>query len=220
MKKYKAFLFDFDGTIINTNDFIVDSWKYVSDMVFGEMRFDIDYLASFFGTPLDYAVDETRKDYGIEGYTTAELCEIYRDYQRNNQDKFGEPFPGISEVLPLLKEKGALLGIVTSRTKHTTLKALERNGLAAYFDAFIAEEDTDIHKPFPEPCLLCCEKLGVSPAESLMIGDSRHDIECGNNAGADSALVAWSFCQKAEGLEGISKPTLVLEKAEDLLQMV
>ena len=220
MKKYKAVLFDFDGTLLDTNEFIINSWRAVSDEVFGEMRFDLGYLASFFGTPLEYAAEETRKAYGIEGYDYAQICEIYRAYQRNNPDKFGIPFEGIPELLPALKEKGVKLGIVTSRTRQTTIDALARNGLYEYFDAFIASEDTDIHKPLPEPCLICCEKLGISPEDALMVGDSKYDVACGNNAGCGSALVSWSFAQKAEGLEGVEKPDYIIEKAEDILKLV
>ncbi len=220
MKKYKAVLFDFDGTLIDTNDFIIGSWRAVSEEVFGEMRFDLDYLASFFGTPLEYAAEETRKDYGIEGYDYKDICRIYRDYQKNNQDKFGKPFEGVTELLFALKEKGIKLGVVTSRLRKTTIDALERNGIASCFDAIIGEEDTDIHKPLPEPCLICCERLGVDPADALMVGDSRYDIECGNNAGCGSALVSWSFAQKAEGLEGVSKPDHLIDKAGDILDLV
>ena len=221
MKKYKAVLFDFDGTLIDTNGFILDSWKYASQKIFGEeeMRFDPAYLATHFGTPLEFAVEETIRDYGIEGYSVAEVCALYREYQKNNQDKFGVPFPGIAELLPALKERGVKLGIVTSRTRQTTIDALARNGLDVYFDAFIAEEDTEIHKPLPEPCLFCCRKLGVDPGDALMVGDSKWDVACGNNAGCGSALVSWSFAQKAEGLEGVEKPDYVIEKAEDILDL-
>ncbi len=220
MKKYKAVLFDFDGTLLDTNQFIIDSWRTVSEAVFGEMRFDIAYLASFFGTPLESAMERTLKDYKIDCYTVEEACRIYRRYQSENQDKFGVPFEGIPELLSALKEKGLKLGIVTSRLKKTTVDALARHGLDKYFDVFIAEEDTDIHKPLPEPALLCCERLGVAPEDALMVGDSKWDIACGNNAGCGSALVSWSFAQKAEGLEGVEKPDYVIEKAEDILLLV
>ena len=220
MKKYKAVLFDFDGTLIDTNNFIINSWKYVSDKIYGKMMFDVKYLATHFGTPLEFAAEETIKEYGIEGYDYVEICRIYREYQANNQDKFGIPFEGIPELLKGLKEKNVLVGIVTSRLRQTTIDALERNGIYKYFDAVIGEEDTAIHKHLPEPCLICCERLGVSPEDSLMVGDSKWDIECGNNAGAGSALVSWSFAQSLEGLEGVSKPDYYIEKAEDILKLV
>ena len=220
MKKYKAVLFDFDGTLLDTNQFIIESWRTVSEAAFGEMRFDVDYLASYFGTPLDHAMEKTLEDYGIDCFTVEEACRIYRGYQRANPERFGIPFEGIPELLPALKEKGIKLGIVTSRLRQTTIDALARHGLDRYFDVFIAEEDTDIHKPLPEPALLCCERLGVAPEDSLMVGDSKWDIACGNNAGCGSALVSWSFAQKAEGLEGVEKPDYVIEKAEDILGLV
>ena len=220
MKKYKAVLFDFDGTLIDTNEFILNSWKAVSDAVNGGKPFDTVFLAKYFGTPLEFAVEETIKHYGLKGCDARELTEIYRGYQRNNQDKFGVPFEGIPELLKALKERDIKLGIVTSRLRQTTIDALARHGLDKYFDEFIAEEDTSIHKPLPEPCLICCERLGVAPEDALMVGDSKHDVACGNNAGAGSALVSWSFAQKLEGLEGVEKPDYFIEKAEDILELV
>ena len=220
MKKYKAVLFDFDGTLIDTNEFIINSWREVSKAVFGEMRFDIKYLASYFGTPLESAIEQTIKDYGIEGHSVEEICGIYRGYQRNHLDQFGVPFKGIPELLKALKDRGIKTGIVTSRTRQTTIDAMKRNGLDEFIDVYIAEEDTNIHKPLPEPCLICCERLGVEPKDALMVGDSRWDVACGNNAGCGSALVKWSFAQKAEGLEGAEKPDYVIEKAEDILELV
>ena len=217
MKKYKAFLFDFDGTLIDTNGYIIDSWTYASEKIFGEMRFDVSFLATNFGTPLEYAVEDTINEYGIEGYTVEEVCALYREYQQKNPGKIGKAFEGIPELLKGLKEKGVKIGIVTSRTKQTTVDALVLNGIDKYFDRIISVEDTEIHKPLPEPCLLCCEKLGVDPSEALMIGDSKWDIACGNNAGCGSALVSWSFAQKDEGLEGVEKPDYVIEKAMDLM---
>ncbi|MBO4818718.1 MAG: HAD-IIIA family hydrolase [Firmicutes bacterium] len=219
MKKYRAVLFDFDGTLIDTNGYIVDSWKYASEKIFGKMVFDVSYLATHFGTPLEFAVEETIKHYNIEGYSVEELCALYREYQKENPTKIGVPFEGITELLKELKEKGIKVGVVTSRTKPTTIAALELNEIDKYFDVIIAVEDTQIHKPLPEPALICCSRMGVDPEDALMVGDSKWDIACGNNAGCGSALVAWSFAQKAEGLEGVEKPDYVIEKAEEILKL-
>ena len=154
MKKYRAVLFDFDGTLIDTNGYIVDSWKYASEKIFGKMVFDVSYLATHFGTPLEFAVEETIKHYNIEGYSVEELCALYREYQKENPTKIGVPFEGITELLKELKEKGIKVGVVTSRTKPTTIAALELNEIDKYFDVIIAVEDTQIHKPLPEPALI------------------------------------------------------------------
>ena len=72
MKKYKAVLFDFDGTLLDTNGYIINSWEYASKKLFGKMIFDVDYLAGHFGTPLEFAVGETIKKYNIEGISVEE----------------------------------------------------------------------------------------------------------------------------------------------------
>ena len=220
MKKYKAVLFDFDGTLLDTNGYIINSWEYASKKLFGKMIFDVDYLAGHFGTPLEFAVSETIKKYNIEGISVEDLCALYREYQQTNPTKIGVPFEGVPELLAALKERGIKVGVVTSRTKHSTVAALALNDIDKYFDVIIAVEDTEIHKPLPEPALICCSRMGVDPEDALMVGDSKWDIACGNNAGCGSALVGWSFAQKPEGLEGVEKPDYVIAKAGDILDLV
>lgn len=219
MHKYKAVLFDYDGTLIDTNGIIVNSWQFMGKTAAG-IEFTVDDIIRTFGLSLEEAVEKVAKDYGIEGYTTDELCKLYRGYQAEHQEELGELYPGIKEVLFKLKEEGLLVGIVTSRSKESAEVGLRLNGVFECFDAIVGAGDTDIHKPLPEPCLICCKKLGVKPEEAIMIGDSRHDIACAANAGAASVFVKWSFCTKPEELTGISVPTYVIDKAEELLDIV
>lgn len=219
VKKYKAVLFDYDGTIMDTNQLIVNSWRCLAETAMPGREFAIGDLTKHFGKPLEEAVELTAQEYGIIGYTTEELCEIYRNYQAIHQEQRCI-FPGVAEALAAIKAKGVKIGIVTSRTTDTTINGLESFGLLQYFDAIVASEDTDIHKPLPEPCLICCKKLGVEPADAVMVGDSRFDIACGNNAGADSAFVSWSFCTDPATLEGAEKPTYIINKAEELVDLV
>jgi len=220
MKKYRAVLFDYDGTLVDTNQIIINSWQHMANVAGNGMKFRVEDLIPTFGKPLEDAIAEQAEKYGITGYSTEELTECYRQYQRNHQDELGDLFPGIRELLKELKKRGYLVGIVTSRTLDTTRSGLARYDVLEYFDDMVGEEDTDIHKPNPEPCLICCKKLGVKPSEAIMVGDSRHDIACANNAGAASVFVRWSFCTKEEELEGVSKPTYVISSADQLLYVL
>ena len=219
MSKIKAVLFDFDGTLVDTNPAVINSWQYMAEKVMGDFRFPLDYLTETFGKPLVDCMAQVIIDYDIKGYTPIELCKIYREYQRNNQDKMGDTFPGIKDLVYSLKEKGIKLGVVTSRKNQDTRNNLARTGIDV-FDVVIGMDDTDIHKPEPEPCLICCKKLGVDPSESIMVGDSQFDIACGNNAGAETIFVYWSACTKSEDLEGVSKPDYIVDSAEEIEHIV
>lgn len=191
-KKINTVIFDFDGTIADTNQLIVDSWQAVYRARTGAEG-DVDYILSTFGEPLYYSMEKAFPDFDLE-----ETVSIYRDFQRTIFRDAIKPFPGMGELIKGLKDKGYKTGIVTSRLKASTLEGLESMGLEDYIDDLVTVEDTEIHKPNPEPALICLEKLGRKPEESLMIGDSDFDIGCGNNAGMVTVLVGWSAAAKSE----------------------
>jgi len=219
MGKYKAMLFDYDGTLADTNQIIVNAWNYVAKKYLTGKQFELEDLTKYFGKPLREAVILTSQKYGIID-EPENIEAVYRGYQQDHPEDMEGLFPGLETVLNKLKEEGILLGIVTSRGGDSLVLGLESMGVLNLFDAFVSCDDTDIHKPDPTPCLLCCEKLGVDPSEAIMIGDSKHDIECGNRAGAATCFVGWSFCTKKEDLEGLSIPTFFVNDASELIQLV
>lgn len=79
--------------------------------------------------------------------------------------------------------KNYTLGIVTSRIKESVFEAPELIALQHYFQVTVSYEDTEKHKPNPEPLLLCAKKLGVSPDESVYIGDVENDVIAAHAAG-------------------------------------
>lgn len=219
MSKLKAVLFDFDGTLVDTNQFIFNSWQYMAERVMGERRFDKDFMISTFGRPLDEAMEDAAEKYGITEYSPQQMCVFYREYQRNNRNLLGKPFPGIKELVASLKDEGLIIAIVTSRRNQDTRNGLAENGMDI-FDCIVGADDTNVHKPDPEPCLLCCRKLGLDPSETIMVGDSRFDIECGKNAGAKTIFVTWSECTKKEELCGNAAPDYIVDSAEDLMEII
>ena len=218
-KKFKAVLFDYDGTLIDTNQLIVDSWNHMYKKHFGGTLTGDDVKWTF-GMLLSDAVDEQMKRMGHSGYDLAEIVESYREFQRGENATPAPPFEGMPELIAQLKERGVLLGIVTSRAQETLMKGLEKYGLKDSFGFIVCAETTQIHKPRPEPALICCKGLGVAPQDALMVGDSVFDLQCGNAAGCASAFVTWSFATSREKALREGHPTYIIDRPGQLLELV
>ena len=210
MKKYV--LFDFDGTLVNTNDVIIASWQHTYRHYLGH-EVDVDHITACFGEPLLLTMERE-----FPGVDPQEAAEVYRSFQVENAHRLVTIFPGIRELLDALKKAGYVLGVVTSRTRESTLRYTNMFDITSCFADMVCCDDTDIHKPNPEPLLLAMKKLGATPEESIMIGDSPFDIKCANNAGVDSVMVNWritcdetSLIDDAEVNYHISQPMELVE---------
>ncbi len=214
MKKIKAVLFDFDGTLVDTNHLILDSWGYASQKHLNK-TFPVDVLRKTFGEPLIPSLTRF-----FPGCDIDEVVRDYRGYQMSHNSEV-KIFDGMLELLEELKNRGYMLGIVTSR--HWSTSPLARYSFedaVKYFDVIVSEESTPAHKPDPEPCLIAAEKLGISPDEAVYIGDSRLDIMCARNAGMPSVLVGWSMCCHRDEAVGEAEPDLFIDKPADLLDII
>lgn len=213
-RKIKAVLFDFDGTIMDTNDIIIKSWQHTFLTVEGKER-PLDAITSSFGEPLSITMKNLFPDKDTE-----EMVNTYRNYQRHIYTDKINMFPGITELISELKLRSYQLGIVTSRLWESTRQGLYKFDIAHMFDAVVSAEDTTVHKPDPAPCLICLDKLGIRPEEAIFVGDSKFDVLCAKNAGVQSVLVGWSICVSEEEKEGIYKPDYFIERPEELLDII
>ena len=184
-------LFDFDGTIADTNDLIIASWQYTYRERLGHTVSKDEILRSF-GEPLVETMAKVFPEYDVD-----ESIAIYRDFQKEIFSDAIKPFPGIPELVKELSARGYKIGIVTSRVRSSTYLGLEIFGLDPYIDAVITCEDCAEHKPGPGPCLACLEALGSKPENAVMVGDSKYDIGCANHAGVTSVMVGWSMAAAA-----------------------
>lgn len=212
MKKY--ILFDFDGTLVNTNDVILASWQHTYKHYLGH-EVPVEHITACFGEPLLVTMERE-----FPGVDPAESATVYRQFQVENADRLVTIFPGIKELLVALKEAGYVLGIVTSRTRESALRYMDMFGIASYFDDLVTCDDTTIHKPNPEPLLLALSKLGASADESLMIGDSPFDIKCANNAGVDSVMVEWRITCDDTSLIDDAKVDYWIHQPMELMELL
>lgn len=212
MKKY--ILFDFDGTLVNTNDVILASWQHTYRHYLGH-EMPVDHITSCFGEPLLLTMERE-----FPGVDPQESADVYRQFQLENADKLVTIFPGIKELLADLKEAGYVLGIVTSRTRESALRYMDMFGITSYFSDLVTCDDTTVHKPNPEPILLAMSKLGASAEESIMIGDSPFDIKCANNAGVDSVMVNWRITCDETSVIDDAKVDYWIHQPSDLVELL
>jgi pyrophosphatase PpaX len=201
-------LFDFDGTLVDTNAVIIESWQHTFRTLEGKER-PLEDIIKTLGEPLVVTMAKL-----FPHMDTSETIPIYRDFQRDNFIENVSLFPGMGELVVTLKRKGYKLGLVTSRMKRSTTLGLEKFKLKEYFDVIITADDTDKHKPDPEPVNIALEKLDSKAEESILIGDSRFDILCAKNAGVKSILVAWSIAFPEE------VPDYIIKTAEEVFQIL
>ena len=214
MAKTDTVLFDFDGTVMNTNDVIIASWQHTFRTIDGKER-EVSEIARTFGEPIVKTMKRMFPQVPVE-----ESLKIYRSYQYDYFDDLVTLFPGMKELLVKLRKTGYKTGLVTSRMRNTTFRGLEKFELTDLFDAVVTCDDTNVHKPDPEPVFIALDKLGTKPEKTVMLGDTMYDIMCANNAGVTSVLVGWAIAPTEEEIKGENGPDFIMKDAADLFRIL
>ncbi|WP_075619847.1 pyrophosphatase PpaX [Paenisporosarcina indica] len=204
-------LFDFDGTLLDTNELIIQTFLSVLGKRYPG-RFTREDALHFIGPSLKQTFDS------IDETLTEELILEYRAFNMEMHDQMAVEFDGVTETLRILKARGIKMAIVSTKRQDVIQQGLKLMGIEGIFEIVIALDDVTNPKPDPEPILLALKRLGSSKEESLMIGDNSHDIEGGQNAGVRTAGVAWSA--KGETFLATFNPDYMLQHVSELLEIV
>jgi len=209
-----TFLFDLDGTIIDSIELILRSYRHTMQLHrCNEPMPPDDMWIKGLGTPLWTQFGEITSDKEeIEA-----MVQTYRTYNLTHHDALVKPYEGVVDEIRRLKQAGKQLGVVTSKLRDGALRGIRISGLDEVFDIIVGCDDVKNFKPHPEPVLKAVEELGAPHAETVFVGDSRHDMECGRAAGVKTAAVLWGPFDRAH-LKDLS-PDYWLEKPEDLRQL-
>lgn len=206
----RTILFDLDGTLIDTNQLIMASFRHTFN--YFKLNFTDEQIMAFNGPPL---VDTFMK---IDPLRANEMVETYRTHNHLEHDNYVEAFPKVAETLKALKDMEIKLGIVSTKMAKGVHMGLAHTGITDFFDSIITFDDVANPKPHPEPVFKAIQELDADVHSTLMVGDNFHDIVAGQNAGVQTAAVAWS--QKGRDHLLTYKPTFMLENMTDLLQIV
>lgn len=183
-REIRGLLFDLDGTLIDSIPLIVSSLRHAVQSVLGIALSD-EVLMHNIGKPLIYQLRDFSEEHADE------LLLVYRKHNAEHHDSQIKAYPGTAESLEVLSEMGYPMGVVTSKAREGAIRGLEVSGLASYFDVLVAYEDTEKHKPEPEPLLYAAELLGVPVEQCIYVGDSEFDMMAAGACNAIGAAALW-----------------------------
>ena len=212
MAAFSTYLFDLDGTLIDSIDLIMSSFRHTMRAHLGMVPPDAEWRAGF-GTPLRPQLAR----YARDPDQVANMAATYRAHNREHHDRLVKPYAGIHDVVKELAERGVQLGIVTSKNRVATQQGLQRCALDRFFEVLVTSDDVTEHKPRPAPVLAALSRLDVSATRTVFIGDSPFDCQAGKAAGVSVAAVLWGPFSR-ETLEPHA-PDYWLEHPEQILDL-
>jgi pyrophosphatase PpaX len=182
---FRTFLFDLDGTLIDSIALILSSYRHTLRVHRNETPSDDVWLAGL-GTPLwaqfrHFTDDPTEID---------AMVATYRAHNLAHHDAMVRAYPGVPEAVVALERRGTL-GIVTSKLRSGAERGLRVCGLDGHFRAIVGADDVERPKPDPEPVRRALTLLDAEPATTVFIGDSPHDMAAGRKAGVATAAALW-----------------------------
>jgi len=195
LDRIRALCFDVDGTLSDTDDVYTQKVaRYLPRFLFR----DPDHTARRFVMWVESPGNALIGLPDIVGLDD-EILRLWEWLNRNRPRpmKHFMLVPGVKEMLEALYGKYPM-AVVSARDDKSTRAFLEQFELTGYFDEIVTAITAEHTKPFPDPILYAAEKMGVSPENCLMIGDTTVDIRAGKAAGTQTVGVLCGFGERAE----------------------
>ncbi len=210
----KSVIFDLDGTIVNSGKGIALSAQYALDKM-GVPHGELQEFYRFIGPPL---IDSFCRYYGMSVKEAELAIAYYRERYSVKGVYENTPYEGIEELLAALKKSGYKLYIGSSKPLEFVKEILHQHGFYHYFD-FLATATMDRSRDKKEQVLrYLIDQTGISPAETVMVGDRCHDIEGAHFFGIKTIAVLFGFGSRAEFEE--YKADFIAESPADILNFI
>jgi pyrophosphatase PpaX len=211
MKRKLGILFDLDGTVLDTEKLILESFKHVFKKYKPGYTLSKEELLSFLGPSLKASFEHY-----FDSTMSEELIAYYREFNHDKHKEYVTVYPTVEDTLKTLKEEGYPLAIVTTKSLKTANFGLDIFNLSQYFDVVIGMDQVKVTKPDPEGLYLAMQALDVEKA--VMIGDNTSDILAGKNAGVYTIGVKWT----SKGYQDLEKlqPNLLVDEMSEILEYI
>ncbi|RHM60260.1 MULTISPECIES: HAD family hydrolase [Coprobacillaceae] len=207
MKKYKAFIYDLDGTVLNTlNMNMYPLMKIIKEETGEDWTFE--QVLKFAPYPGMKVMEELNiKD---KEKTYARWVQYVNEYEEG-----ATLYEGFNEVFEILNNQKIKQAIVSAKTLKQYQIDVVSKGIDQYMETAVLADDTTKHKPDPEPLLECIKRLNILPEEAIYIGDALSDQQASMNAGIDFGYAKWGSV-----IGNLSHCDYVFEHPLDILKLI
>ena len=215
IENYTLFLFDWDGTIARS----LEEWHTLKRESFEEVGLTgltDSEIASTFGR-----LEEGAYELGLPKSSWQTFIRKV-EQKAKKRIPLAEPYSGVVELFDELKKQDKRIGLITAIPHAVLGDVLKDHRLADYFDVIVAGDDVKNGKPAPDGILHAIEEVGVDKSDTVMFGDSKHDIGAAINAGVDSVLFYPASHSLFHDVEAIKKlqPTFVIGDWGELIDEI
>ena len=208
MKRYRAVIYDIDGTVLNTLNMNMYPLMKIIKEETGE----------------DWSFEEVLKFAAYPGMKVMEELNIkdkeetYNRWVRyvNEYQEGASLYEGFEEVFEKFRSANMVQAVVSAKTRKQYEIDVVSKGIDKYMSAVILADDTKLHKPYPEPLLECVKRLDMAVDEVIYIGDAKSDYEAARNAHMDFGYAKWGSVSG----NGIDQPEYVFDQPLDLLKLI
>lgn len=209
--KLDTLLFDLDGTLIDSNELILETFRKTFLEYLPKRHFSRQELLDMMGPPLF----ETFQIVSSDSQVIEDMINVYRKIYMETEFDYVSLYPYVIEMLKHFKSMGFNIAIVTTKFQESALPSIHRFGIDKYLDVLIGLDDVTNHKPHPEPIFKALERFNHPHA--MMIGDAATDLLAGKNASIMTCGVDWSL--KRESLLE-TKPDFWIHDYKELISIV
>jgi len=213
-RKYPLIIFDWDGTLIDSQGHIIDSMRgAIGDE--GLPVPDDDAIRHIIGLSLPVAIGRLLPD--IDEARVQRIADRYREHFFRDSHRMAELFPGAAETVRDLHRRGYYLAVATGKGRRGLDMALEKTGLG---DCFHITRCADETRSKPHPLMLeeILTDLDLGARDALMVGDTLYDLEMAHNAGMHSLAVTWGMHDRE--LLQKCRPTYIIDALNELPEIV
>ena len=188
VRAYPGYLFDLDGTLIDT----AADLNAALNHVFGRVDLapvDIAHTRHWVGHGAKVLIEEALAAQGQPRQRAELMFDEFLAYYHRHVADLSRPYPHVVDALDMLRARGARLAVVTNKREGLTRSLLDALGLTGRFDSIVGGDTAARPKPAADPALLACEQIGLAPRDVLFVGDSTTDVGCARAAGCDVVCV-------------------------------
>lgn len=204
----RAVIFDLDGTLVDTASEIAAALNRALEEL-GLARLEQDAITAMVGKGVRVLVERALAR--VEGGALIELDPAVHRFEAHYAQTVGTDarlFAGVLPGLRRLAEGGIAMSVVTNKPRFFTEMLLERLEIDTFFSGVIAGDDGITRKPAADMLLAACERMGATPAEALMLGDSDNDVIAARAAGCPVWCVPYGY-NEGRGPEALACDRLV-----------